>query len=103
VLDQSIRIIQASIDALVEMGYLSSTLQMMTLLQCIKSARWPTDHPLSILPGLDVTALSAYGKGKGKKVEAPATLQDLSRLSQPELGRLASSTQPVSEGRCHGT
>ncbi len=53
VLDQAIRIMQASIDVLTEMGHLSSCLQMMTLLQSIKSARWPTDPPLSILPGIE--------------------------------------------------
>lgn len=53
VLDQAIRIIQASIDVLTELGYLSSCLQMMKLLQCIKCARWPTDPPVSILPGIE--------------------------------------------------
>lgn len=52
VLDQAIRIIQASIDVLTELGYLASCMQMITLLQCIKSARWPSDYPLSILPGI---------------------------------------------------
>jgi antiviral helicase SLH1 len=54
VLDQAIRICQASIDVLTELGYLSSCMQMITLLQCIKCARWPTDYPLSILPGVSV-------------------------------------------------
>ncbi|KAF2203385.1 Sec63-domain-containing protein [Delitschia confertaspora ATCC 74209] len=53
VLDQSIRIVQASIDVMTELGYLSSCEMLVTLLQCIKSARWPTDGPLSILPGVD--------------------------------------------------
>jgi antiviral helicase SLH1 len=53
VLDQAIRIIQASIDVLTELGYLSSCKQMITLLQCIKSARWPTEPVISILPGLE--------------------------------------------------
>ena len=53
VLDQSIRIIQASIDVLVEQGYLASTQMMIKLLQCIKSARWPEDDYLSIFPGYD--------------------------------------------------
>jgi antiviral helicase SLH1 len=53
VLDQAIRIIQASVDVLTELGMLSSCLQMMTLLQCIKSARWPADPPASILPGVN--------------------------------------------------
>lgn len=54
VLDQSIRIAQASIDVLTELGYLSSCEQMATLLQAIKSARWPSDGPLSLFPGIDV-------------------------------------------------
>jgi len=54
VLDQAIRIIQASIDVLTEMSYLSSCLEMIKLLQCIKSARWPTEAPVSILPGVNV-------------------------------------------------
>lgn len=53
VLDQAIRIIQASIDVVTELGYMSSTLQFIRLLQCIKSARWPTEPPVSILPGVD--------------------------------------------------
>jgi antiviral helicase SLH1 len=54
VLDQSIRIVQASIDVLTELGYLSSCETMITLLQAIKSGRWPTDSPLSLFPGVDV-------------------------------------------------
>ncbi|KJZ79284.1 hypothetical protein HIM_01435 [Hirsutella minnesotensis 3608] len=59
VLDQAIRIIQASIDVLTETGHLSSCLQMMTLMQCIKCARWPTDPPASILPGVEPDAAKA--------------------------------------------
>ena len=58
VLDQSIRIIQASIDVFTELGYLSSCKMMIKLLQCIKSARWPTDSPLSILPGIEPSTQS---------------------------------------------
>ena len=54
VLDQSIRIIQASIDIFAELGYLSSCLTFMELLQCIKSARWPHDGPMSLIPGVEV-------------------------------------------------
>nr|POE48617.1 putative helicase mug81 [Quercus suber] len=56
VLDQAIRIIQASIDVLTEMGHLSSCRMMMTLLQCVKSARWPDDGPLTLFPGVEVEA-----------------------------------------------
>lgn len=52
VLDQSIRVIQASIDVLTELGYFSSCIMMITLLQCIKSARWPDDGGLSLFPGV---------------------------------------------------
>lgn len=58
VLDQAIRIIQASIDVLTELGYLSSCLRMISLLQSIKSARWPTDPPASILPGVNPESTS---------------------------------------------
>jgi antiviral helicase SLH1 len=54
VLDQSIRIVQASIDILTELGYLSSCEMMIALLQSIKSARWPDDGPLSMFPNVDV-------------------------------------------------
>ena len=53
VLDQSIRIIQASIDIFTETGHLSTCLTSMELLQCIKSARWPHDGPMSLIPGVD--------------------------------------------------
>lgn len=56
VLDQGIRIIQAGIDVLTEMGNMSAVRQMVSLLQCIKSARWPDDYPLSILPGVSEIA-----------------------------------------------
>ncbi|KAK2737824.1 hypothetical protein FQN57_007382 [Myotisia sp. PD_48] len=52
VLDQGIRVIQACLDVLAELGYPKACWMMMTLLQSIKSARWPGDHPLSILPGI---------------------------------------------------
>ena len=64
VLDQSIRIVQASIDVLTELGYLSSCEIMITLLQCIKSARWPDDGPLAIFPGVNV-------EKEKKRVEHP--------------------------------
>jgi antiviral helicase SLH1 len=74
VLDQAIRVIQASIDVLTELGYLSSCVQMITLLQCIKCGRWPTDYPLSILPGVPVRQPTGE--------ELPANLQDFSFLSE---------------------
>ncbi|KAI9730047.1 MAG: hypothetical protein M1818_008316 [Claussenomyces sp. TS43310] len=84
VLDQAIRIIQASIDTLTELNYLSSTLQMMTLLQCIKSARWPTDHPLSILP-----CISPSSPLETKSL--PSTLVGLAELPRSTIQALPSA------------
>jgi antiviral helicase SLH1 len=75
----SIGIIQASIDVLTEMGFLSSVLQLITLLQSIKSARWPDDQALSILPGILPTAISQ---------DLPASLNDLVLLSPQALKAL---------------
>lgn len=83
VLDQSIRIIQASIDVITELGSLFSCLEMIKLLQCIKSARWPDDPPLSILPG--TSALDSLLK----KGNAPVTLQKLSAFPRPRQEQLA--------------
>lgn len=78
VLDQAIRIIQASIDVLTEMGFLSSCLQMMRLLQSIKCARWPTDAPASILPGLEP-----------ETCKDTTTLAQISSSSPQQLSQLA--------------
>jgi antiviral helicase SLH1 len=84
VLDQGIRIIQASIDVLAELGYLPACRMMVTLLQCIKSARWPEDHPLSILPGIEpeiLTAAVASSETKNKKsANLPESLVALSSM-----------------------
>ena len=58
VLDQSIRVLQASIDIIAELGYLSTCSQMITLLQCVKSARWPEDLPMAIFPGVNAIRLN---------------------------------------------
>ncbi|SPO05999.1 probable RNA helicase [Cephalotrichum gorgonifer] len=75
VLDQSIRIAQAGIDVLTEMGYLSSCLEMMRLLQCIKSARWPGDSPASIFPGVPDSTADA------------TPLREIAALSPAELAK----------------
>ena len=88
VLDQSIRIIQASIDALTELGFLSSCIMMITLLQCIKSARWPDDGPSSILPGVDV-------ERERQRVQTwksrPHSMAELPTLSKEAINHLLST------------
>jgi len=78
VLDQAIRIIQASIDVLTELGYLSSCLDMIKLLQCIKSARWPNEGPLSILPGVNP-----------ENLKDATSLQELSTMTKAQWAMLA--------------
>ena len=55
-----------------ELGYLPACRMLMTLLQCIKSARWPDDNPLSILPGIELD--------QPKHKALPETLVALSSL-----------------------
>ena len=77
VLDQSIRIVQASIDVLTELGYLSSCTMMITLLQCIKSARWPLDGPLSIFPGVNTGKERIRAKDGDSQPSSLAQIQNL--------------------------
>ncbi|KAH0556380.1 hypothetical protein GP486_005698 [Trichoglossum hirsutum] len=82
VLDQSIRVLQASIDVLTELGYLSSCMMMITLLQCVKSARWAHDGPLSIFPGVEVEK----ERHRIDKLQSPpATTTEIGNLSNSEL------------------
>ena len=85
VLDQSIRIIQASIDILAELGYTSSCKMMMTLLQSIKSARWPNDRPLSIFPGVDPTSEQT----RGQNSVPLSTLVEASSASRSNIQNMA--------------
>jgi len=85
VLDQSIRIVQASIDVLTELGYLSSCTMMMTLLQCIKSARWPDDGPLALLPGVDTDKERERAK-EGRS--HPRALAEIHDVGKPALAKV---------------
>ncbi|KAF2097208.1 Sec63-domain-containing protein [Rhizodiscina lignyota] len=93
VLDQAVRIIQASIDVLTELDLGSSCKMMIRLLQCVKSARWPEDQALSIFPGIKPEA-DREGKGAVKTlVEAVA----MSRKAQEQMVRqlgVPASVQP---------
>ncbi|MCJ1313523.1 hypothetical protein MMC25_007202 [Agyrium rufum] len=106
VLDQSIRIIQASIDVMTELGFFSTCKLFITLLQCIKSARWPEDAPVSILPGVEPSVskptkslLDIAGTLDGpqnssgldsllRKLEVPSTLLTTSKKAASALPSL---------------
>lgn len=91
VLDQGIRVTQACIDVLAERGYPDACWMMMTLLQCIKSARWPGDHPLSILPGVSPDVEDEDEEEKKKK-NIPASLTDLVTLPPSSTNTLLKNT-----------
>lgn len=57
---------------------------MITLLECIKQARWPDDGPLSILPGVDVSE----SKQRVAAKTAPHSLADVPGFPVKELAGL---------------
>ncbi|KAI1431506.1 Sec63 Brl domain-containing protein [Xylaria sp. CBS 124048] len=102
VLDQAIRIIQASIDVLTELGYLSSCLEMIKLLQCIKSARWPEDKPSAIFPGVhensarDDTPLQKMSSFNKSQVQAHAKKLGVPSAQQHRFSRAVSVLPDIS-------
>ena len=84
VLDQAIRIIQAGIDVMAELGNLTALQLMIQLLQSVKSARWPDDGPFSILPGIEPDSPPLPRS-------SPKDLITLSTLPQPRLNAFLAS------------
>lgn len=79
VLDQSLRILQAYIDAGAEMGYYNVVVLFIRLMQCIKQRYWNDDDPVLALAGMklgkkslenryDLKAIGGMNKGKLYKV-----------------------------------
>ncbi|KAM7190587.1 putative helicase [Rhypophila sp. PSN 637] len=77
VLDQAVRIIQAGVDVLAEMGFLGSLLEFVRLLTCVKCAVWPGESPLGLLPGVPHEESSLAGKEK----KLSLGLRDVARIS----------------------
>lgn len=57
VLDQALRILQAAVDTATTLGYLSTTLTLISVMQCLKQACWFDDDPITVLPGMKVKPL----------------------------------------------
>ncbi|KAJ6262851.1 hypothetical protein Dda_1408 [Drechslerella dactyloides] len=85
VLDQSIRILQASIDVMAELGIMSNCLMMISLMQCVKQARWPGDGPLSILPGV---VFEREQRRLETTTSKPTSLENFEGISQNRLAQL---------------
>ncbi|KAF2859304.1 Sec63-domain-containing protein [Piedraia hortae CBS 480.64] len=80
VLDQIIRVIQAGVDLSAELDRIDRCREMIALLQCVKSARWEGDCPLSIFPGVDPKNRTQNQMG--------GSLIEITELSKKELGDL---------------
>ncbi|KAI7887163.1 activating signal cointegrator 1 complex subunit 3 [Lichtheimia hyalospora FSU 10163] len=83
VLDSSIRFCQAMIDVAADAGYLTTTLTIMNMLQCIKQARWPEESTLLTLPKLKSRMLNYIKHPRSKK---PLTcLAELMQYSDKQI------------------
>ncbi|KIW08267.1 uncharacterized protein PV09_01190 [Verruconis gallopava] len=85
VLDQSIRVCQAMVDVLAEMGYLEAVKAVIGLMQCIKSGRWCADGPLALFPGVQVEKERAR---IGEETNNLKTLNELVTASKAELEKV---------------
>jgi antiviral helicase SLH1 len=74
VLDQSIRVCQAAIDVLAELGYAKAVKDMVGLMQCVKSARWHEDGALTGFPGVNAE------KEKKRCLDPKAKLRTLNEI-----------------------
>ncbi|VEU23061.1 DEKNAAC104164 [Brettanomyces naardenensis] len=94
VLDQSLRILQAYIDATSELGYLSTVLMMIKLMQCIKQCCWFDQDFVYTLPGLTPHSLpeGSYDEDgshwHSSKIEE-LTIRSVGEMSHRELEQLA--------------
>jgi activating signal cointegrator complex subunit 3 len=60
VLDQAIRILQAMVDVVAENGWLSTTLRVQLIMQCVIQARWKEDPCQMCLPFVDETNFHVF-------------------------------------------
>ncbi|KAJ3352530.1 activating signal cointegrator 1 complex subunit [Entophlyctis luteolus] len=88
VLDQSIRIMQAMIDFSAANGFLETCLGIITMMQSIKQARWPSDSPILTLPHLTEEHTEILRNNKNKPIES---LTDLCKMPSIDLIRLFST------------
>ncbi|SCU79563.1 LADA_0B01552g1_1 [Lachancea dasiensis] len=57
ILDQALRILQAYADVAGELGYCSTVLTIIKMMQCVKQGCWYEDDPISLLPGAELRRL----------------------------------------------
>jgi antiviral helicase SLH1 len=97
VLDQALRILQAMIDTVAEMGYLKTVLHIITLMQCIKQASWEYHDPVTLLPGMKRKERRAQGGvkldelGRGRRAESMVSKLNVDRSQIAEFKKVAHS------------
>lgn len=80
VLDQALRILQAMVDVLAELGYLLTVMMLIKLMQCIKQRIWFDMDPLTALPGLEPSE---------QKENTKTTLNDLGEYQTGKRYKIA--------------
>lgn len=98
VLDQSLRILQAYIDAASELGFYKTVRTMIKVMQCIKQGYWYEDDPVSALPGCTLTRMQKVKfDDDGFPVESIAgnllTLDKLGSMGFKKLSNIISDLQ----------
>ncbi|SCV02462.1 LAME_0H01068g1_1 [Lachancea meyersii CBS 8951] len=100
VLDQALRILQAYADVAGELGYYSTVLTVIKVMQCVKQGCWYEDDPVSLLPGVSLKRLpdSKFGES-GFPIESVAStsLDDVGKLGYKKLEQLAKKLNVTEE------
>lgn len=92
ILDQALRILQAYIDIASELGYYSTVLTMIKVMQCVKQGCWYEDDPVTTLPAVNLQRIvdaefSEQGFTSEKK--DGLTLDNIGRMGQRKLESIA--------------
>ncbi|KAI8147505.1 Sec63 Brl domain-containing protein [Fennellomyces sp. T-0311] len=93
VLDSAIRFCQAMIDVAGDAGYLTTSLKIMNLLQCIKQAHWPEESTLLTLPKIKPRMLREI-RYKNKTLRC---LAELTQFSDKQIKSIFDRVSGLSE------
>ncbi|KAH3668467.1 hypothetical protein OGAPHI_002221 [Ogataea philodendri] len=89
VLDQSLRILQAYIDATSELGYLSTVLTLIKLMQCVKQGCWFDDDFVNTLPGVRTSEWEKTDNdGEFEGIKTDHGLQRVGEMGEDQLAKL---------------
>lgn len=94
-LDNATRVMQAMVDYTAERGWLSTTLRLQQLMQCVIQARWFDESEFLTLPHVTAANVSVFYNIEHKY--AYLTLPALKELCRKDYERLASPLRDVFE------